>query len=34
LRDLVTGHGTVRKYLASIGIGDAVLTDLEARLTL
>ena len=34
LRDLVTGHGTVRKYLASIGIGDAVLSDLEARLTL
>jgi protein-tyrosine phosphatase len=34
LRDLVADHGTVRKYLASIGIGDAVLTDLEARLTL
>ena len=27
-------HGTVRNYLASIGIGDAVLADLEARLTL
>jgi protein-tyrosine phosphatase len=34
LRDLVADYGTVRKYLASIGIGDTVLTDLEARLTL
>jgi protein-tyrosine phosphatase len=34
LRDLVADHGTVRNYLASIGIGDAVLADLEARLTL
>jgi hypothetical protein len=33
LRDLVADHGTVRNYLSSIGIGNAVLTDLEARLT-
>ena len=33
LRDLVADHGTVRNYLASIGIGNAVLTDLEASLT-
>ena len=33
LLDLVADHGTVRNYLASIGIGAAVLADLQARLT-